>query len=75
MKIHEKIKEIIAEKCSVPVETINEETSLNDLVQDSLTRIDFLFDIEEFVGKKIPEEFIFEIETVGDLINIINKIK
>ena len=70
----QEIKNIIAEKCAVPIDSVNGDTPLSEIAQDSLSRIDFLFEIEEAIGKKIPEDKILEIETVGDLLEIIEKL-
>lgn len=74
MEIHDKIKKAIAEKCGVSVETITNEILLSDISKDSISRVEFLFEIEQLIGKRIPEKDIFEIETVGDLLHVVNKI-
>ena len=69
------IKKIIAEKCNVPIEKIETDTLLAEIAEDSISKIDFLFEIEKTLGKKIPEQDILEMETVGDLLHAINKLK
>lgn len=53
---------------------VNEKTELVELCEDSISRVETLFDLEELISKKIPEEYIFEIESVGDLIEVVNKL-
>lgn len=54
---------------------VTEDAELVDLCQDSIATVETLFDIEKLAEVKIPEDDIFSIEKVQDLINIINKLK
>ena len=54
---------------------VTEDAELIDLCQDSISTVETLFDIEQLAEVKIPEDDIFSIEKVQDLINIINKFK
>jgi acyl carrier protein len=54
---------------------VTEDSELVDLCQDSISTVETLFDIEKLAEVKIPEDDIFSIEKVQDLINIINKLK
>jgi len=54
---------------------VTEDSELVDLCQDSIATVEILFDIEKLAEVKIPEDDIFSIEKVQDLINIINKLK
>ena len=67
----EKIKNIILEKFNL--ENINEDTNLSELAEDSFGRIEMLFAIEEAIGKKLTEEEILRIETLGDLFEVVEK--
>lgn len=71
----ENIKEAIAEKFKFPLEKIKTDTLLAEIVEDSISKIEFLFEIEKNLGKRIPEEDILDMETIGDLLHAINKIK
>lgn len=72
-EIHEKVKKSISEKCNIPLESINTGTLLADIAEDSISRVELLFEIEQMLGCTISEDEVFEIETVGDLLHIINK--
>lgn len=67
----EKIINFLSEKFE---KTVSEKTELVDLCEDSISRVETLFDIEMLIDKKIPEEDIFTIENVGDLIKVANKL-
>lgn len=60
------IKKIIFDKFKLEVDN---NTNLYGIIQDSFAKIEMLFEIEEFLGVKIPETKLADIETVGDLIN------
>lgn len=70
--MEEQIKAIIKKKFNVDV---NNATNLYEVTQDSFGRIELLFDIEEQLKIKIPENDVLDIETVDDLIFVIKKIK
>lgn len=71
----ENIKEAIAEKFKFPLEKIKTDTLLAEIVEDSISKIEFLFEIEKTLGKRMPEEDILDMETIGDLLHAINKMK
>lgn len=48
---------------------VDNNANLYEIIQDSFAKIEMLFEIEEFLGVKIPETELADIETVGDLIN------
>jgi acyl carrier protein len=74
MKIDDEIKKVIADKCGISVESVTSDILLSDISNDSISRVEFLFEIEQLIGKKIPEDDIFDVETVGDLLRLVNKI-
>lgn len=67
----EKIINFLSEKFE---KKVSEKTELVELCEDSISRVETLFDIEMLIDKKIPEEDIFTIENVGDLIKVANKL-
>lgn len=67
----EKIKNIISEKFNIA--NFDESLNLVDLAEDSFGRIEMLFAIEEAIGKKLTEEEIFRIETLGDLYEVVGE--
>jgi len=74
MELNEEIKKLIAEKFFVDINSITIETKLSDITEDSIGRIELLFEVENILDKKIPEEDILSMETVADLIRVVNKI-
>jgi len=74
MKIDDEIKKAIADKCGISVEFVTSDILLSGISNDSISRVEFLFEIEQLIGKKIPEDDIFDVETVGDLLRLVNKI-
>ena len=69
--MREKIKNIISEKFNL--ENFDESLNLVDLAEDSFGRIEMLFAIEEAIGKKLTEEEVFRIETLGDLYEVVGE--
>lgn len=63
---------IINEKFNIKCDN---ETSLLSLAEDSFGKVELLMEIEEKLNVKIPEEDILSVETVGDLIGVIEKLK
>ena len=75
MKLNEEeVKKLIAEKFFVDINSITIETKLSDITEDSIGRIELLFEVENFLDKKIPEEDVLSMETVADLVHVVNKI-
>lgn len=70
--MEEIVKKIIKNKFNIDA---NENTNLSELTEDSFGRIELLFDIEEALKLKIPEGDILDIETFGDLILVLKKLK
>lgn len=71
--MEEEIKSLIRK--GFPDKEVEEQISLSDLAQDSFARIEMLMDIEQSIGLRIPEEDILEIDTVGDLIAVVRRLK
>lgn len=74
MEFNEEIKKLIAEKFFVDINLITNETKLSDITEDSIGRIELLFEVEQTLNKKIPEEDILSMETVADLLHVVDKI-
>jgi|688.fasta_scaffold746888_2 acyl carrier protein len=74
MKFQEEIKKLIAEKFFVDINSITIETKLSDITEDSIGRIELLFEVEQLLNRKIPEEDVLSMETVADLLHVINKL-
>lgn len=74
MEFNEEIKKLISEKFFVDINSITTETKLSDITEDSMGRIELLFELEQHLDKKIPEEDILSMETIADLLHVVNKI-
>ena len=58
-----------------PGKEVKDNTALSELAHDSFAKIEMLMAIEQSVGVRIPEEDILYMETVGDLIDAVLKLK
>ena len=66
------VKSIIAEQLDVDENDITEETDLvKDLEADSLDLVEMVMVFEDEFGKKVPDEALKNIKTVGDIIALI----
>ena len=69
-EIKNKVVVIVAKVMYLPVSEIEESTRFKaDLGTDSLDDIELLMEFEHAFGIKIPDEEMFNIVTVGDVIN------
>lgn len=74
--MEEKVKEILSDISGVPVSEINKDTQVaGDLGMSSFDLADTVVTVEETYGLKIPDERFSDIETVGDIIRIIEEEK
>ena len=70
----EKIKEILFEKLGCDREELTNEASLlNDLGADSLDVIEIIMEFEKEFGFQIPDADAEKLETVGQVIEYLNK--
>ena len=70
--ISEKVKLLISEHLSVPLETLkNTDSILDDLGADSLDTVELIMSFEEEFQIEIPDDVAEWINTVGDTIKCI----
>jgi acyl carrier protein len=70
--ISEKVKLLISEHLSVPLETLkNTDSILDDLGADSLDTVELIMSFEEEFQIEIPDDVAEGINTVGDAIKCI----
>lgn len=70
----EKITEILAEQLDADKGTMTAETKIaDDLGADSLDLVDLLMSIEDEFGIEIPDEDVENIQTIGDIVDYIDK--
>ena len=68
----EKIKEIIAQQTGIDQDTIKEDTTIEDIMADSLDTIEMLMAIEDSFDIDIPDEDAKTLQSVGELCNYID---
>lgn len=68
--VESKIKQIIFDKFKLNV--LNS-TNISDFVEDSISKVEMLFEVEQLFATKFDEEDLLSIETVGDLILVAKK--
>lgn len=70
----EKIREILAEQLNLNPDEVTEESNFrDDLGVDSLDLFELLMNLEEEYGFEIPAEEMEGLQTVGDLIEYLQK--
>lgn len=75
MENFEKVRQIIVDELGVPAEQVTLESSLtDDLGADSLSLVEMLMNFEAEYDVTIPDEAFDNIETVGDIVNALNKL-
>ncbi len=76
MTIEEKVRDIIVEQLGVSEEEVIPSASfINDLGADSLDIVELVMAFEEEFEIEIPDEVAEKIQTVGDAIEHIKKLK
>ena len=73
MDTMKKIKEIISRQTDIDQEKLGENTTLEDIVADSLDIVEMLMEIEEAFDIDIPDEDAKKLSTVGELCNYIEE--
>ena len=74
--MEEKIKEILSEVSGIPASEISADTRIaGDLGMSSFDMADTAVTVEENYGIHIPDERFRDIETVGDIVRIIEEEK
>ena len=74
--MEDKIKEILSEVSGIPVSEINTDTRVaGDLGMSSFDLADTVVTVEETYGIRIPDERFSDLETVGDVVRIIEEEK
>jgi acyl carrier protein len=63
--MEELIKKMVLERYGIPISC---ETKISEVVEDSLGRIELLFELENSVGKTVSHDEVLDLETFGDLI-------
>ena len=71
----DKIAEMLAEQLGIPQSKITLESRIvDDLGADSLDVVELLMQLEDATGKTVPDEVVTKIKTVGELVEVIEKL-
>ena len=71
----EKVQTILAEQFEVAADSISADTNIvDDLGADSLDVVELLMQLEDATGKTVPDEEVTKIKTVGELVEVIEKL-
>lgn len=70
-----KVTSIIAEKLNMDVQSINAQSTLQDLGADSLDMVDIIMKIEEEFGIEINDEDAERLHNVQDVINYVHELR
>lgn len=72
MDTMQKVKEIISRQTDIDEEKLSDNTTLEDIVADSLDIVEMLMEIEEVFDIDIPDEEAEKLSTVGELCDYID---
>jgi len=72
MSTMERLKKLFVDKFDFNVEGLEPTTTLEYLGLDSLDKIEFMFDIENEFGIKIPDEQ-FKVTTIQDMVDAVDR--
>ena len=70
-----KVSNIIAEKLSMPKESVKPSASFKDLGADSLDIVEMIMSFEETFGIEIKDEDAEKIKTVQDAVDLIHEVR
>ncbi len=76
MSIEQEIMEVVAKRLKWNENDLSLESNLKeDLKADSIDSVEVLFEIEEMYDIVIEDELAEDINTVGDIVNVVNSLK
>lgn len=71
----EKIRDILAEQLDYDAESITPDTDIaNDIGADSLDIVEFIGTLEEEFSITIPQNELTDVKTVGQLVEVVEKL-
>lgn len=73
MDTQEKIKSIISRQTDIDEDSLNENTTIEDIVADSLDTVEMLMEIEEEFDIDISDEDAKKLTTIGELCSYIDE--
>ena len=73
MDTMEKIKEIISEQTGIEEDKLSENTTIEDVMADSLDTVELLMSVEETFDIDIPDSEAQKLRSLGELSDYIDK--
>ena len=73
MNSFEMVSNAIAKKLEIDVTTINPESTLEELGLDSLDTFDIIFEAEDKLGIKVPNDQV-DVKTIQDMTNLLDQL-
>ena len=73
MNSFEMVSNAIAKKLEIDVATIKPESTLEELGLDSLDTFDIIFEAEEKLGIKVPNDQV-DVKTIQDMTNLLDQL-
>ncbi|MDE5765973.1 MAG: acyl carrier protein [Clostridia bacterium] len=71
----DKVAQLLAEQLGIPQSKITPESKIiEDLGADSLDVVELLMQLEDETGKTIPDDEVTKIKTVGEIVEVIEKL-
>ncbi len=71
----EKVAQMLAEQLGIPTSKITPESRIiDDLGADRLDVVERLLTLEDETGKTIPDEEVAKIKTVGEIVEVLEKL-
>ena len=67
------VSNAIAKKLEIDVATINPESTLEELGLDSLDTFDIIFEAEDKLGIKVPNDQV-DVKTIQDMTNLLDQL-
>jgi acyl carrier protein len=72
--VNEKIQKILAEVLQIPVETITDDLTMNDVESwDSLKHMELIVSLEQFFGKEFAFDEIVAMRSVREIHDVLRK--
>lgn len=73
MDVEDKVKAIVSEQLEVSPDSLTTETTFEEIDADSLDIVELVMALEEEFDLEISDQEIEDIQTLGDIINYIEK--
>jgi len=67
--VEEKLKKIVLDRYGIE---ITPDTPLSEIVEDSLSKIEFIFELENEFSCSLSNEQVMDVETFGELVEVLS---